>query len=41
MSTDAKLTPEQIIEAYGERWSIESMFSQQTTGFKPPAQAGS
>ena len=28
MSTDAKLTPEQIIEAYGERWSIESMFIQ-------------
>ena len=28
MSTDAKLTPEQIIEAYGERWSIESMFNQ-------------
>ncbi len=24
LSTDAKLTPEQIIEAYGERWSIES-----------------
>ncbi|WP_419607542.1 hypothetical protein, partial [Thiolapillus sp.] len=22
LSTDAKLTPEQIIEAYGERWSI-------------------
>ena len=28
LSTDAKLTPEQIIEAYGERWSIESMFNQ-------------
>ena len=27
LSTDAKLTPEQIIEAYGERWSIESMFN--------------
>ncbi len=24
----ALLTPEQIIEAYGERWSIESMFNQ-------------
>ncbi|WP_419601673.1 transposase, partial [Thiolapillus sp.] len=28
LSTDAILTPEQIIEAYGERWSIESMFNQ-------------
>lgn len=28
LSTDARLTPEQIIEAYGERWSIESMFNQ-------------
>ncbi|WP_419606019.1 hypothetical protein [Thiolapillus sp.] len=28
LSTDAKLTPEQIIEVYGERWSIESMFNQ-------------
>ena len=28
LSTDTTLSPEQIIEAYGERWSIESMFNQ-------------
>ncbi|WP_419627760.1 hypothetical protein [Thiolapillus sp.] len=28
MSTDTTLSPEQVIEAYGERWSIESMFNQ-------------
>jgi len=28
LSTDTTLTPEQVIEAYGERWSIESMFNQ-------------
>lgn len=28
LSTDTALTPEQVIEIYGERWSIESMFNQ-------------
>ena len=28
LSTDTTLSPEQVIEAYGERWSIESMFNQ-------------
>ncbi len=28
LSTDTTLTPEQVIENYGERWSIESMFNQ-------------
>lgn len=28
MSTDTTLTPEQVIESYGLRWSIESMFNQ-------------
>lgn len=28
LSTDVDLTPEQIIEIYAERWSIESMFHQ-------------
>jgi len=28
LSTDVELTPEQVIESYGERWSIESMFNQ-------------
>ena len=28
LSTDTTLTPEQVIESYGLRWSIESMFNQ-------------
>ena len=28
ISTDSELSPEQIIESYGKRWSIESMFNQ-------------
>lgn len=28
LSTDTTLTPEQVIEIYAERWSIESMFNQ-------------
>ena len=28
LSTDADLTPEQILESYGLRWSIETMFNQ-------------
>ncbi len=28
LSTDIDLTPEQVIENYGERWAIESMFNQ-------------
>ncbi|RUM51635.1 MAG: transposase, partial [Marinomonas sp.] len=28
LSTDTSLTPEQVIESYGQRWSIESMFNQ-------------
>ena len=28
ISTDANLSPEQVIESYGKRWSIESMFNQ-------------
>lgn len=28
LSTDTTLTPEQVIESYGQRWSIESMFNQ-------------
>ena len=28
LSTDLTLTPEQVIESYGERWAIESMFNQ-------------
>jgi hypothetical protein len=28
ISTDLSLTPEEVIKAYGERWSIESMFNQ-------------
>lgn len=28
LSTDTTLTPEQVIETYGLRWSIESMFNQ-------------
>lgn len=28
LSTDVTLTPEQVIESYGQRWSIESMFNQ-------------
>lgn len=33
LSTDLALTPEQIIEHYGERWSIESMFNQLKTAW--------
>ena len=28
LSTDTELTPEEVIESYGLRWSIESMFNQ-------------
>lgn len=28
LSTDTTLSPEQVIESYGKRWSIESMFNQ-------------
>ena len=28
LSTDASLSPEDVIESYGKRWSIESMFNQ-------------
>lgn len=31
LSTDLSLTAEQIIESYGQRWSIESMFNQLKT----------
>jgi len=36
LSTDTRLTPEQVIEIYGQRWSIESMFHQlkQSWGLK-------
>ena len=28
LSTDTKLSPEEVLETYGMRWSIESMFNQ-------------
>ena len=33
LSTDLSLTPEQVIESYGQRWSIESMFNQLKTAW--------
>ncbi len=33
LSTDTTLTPVQVIENYGERWSIESMFNAQSTSW--------
>jgi len=33
LSTDTTLTPEQVIESYGLRWSIESMFNQLKLGW--------
>jgi len=32
LSTDITLTPEQVIESYALRWSIESMFNQLKLG---------
>ena len=33
LSTDTHLSPEQVIEIYGQRWSIESMFHQLKQGW--------